>query len=1080
MPGDADFRSLEESSEADAAAERAGFEAEVARRRYLSKKRPDRTPFNPLPETYDDDEEVDLPPEAFFDRTTFEELTDEEQMRVRTHQGLIRLRRNEQKLQRLLQMEKPDRLDLLMLLNELELLQGKEREMHEKYIGPKVDFEQLDSDLNYVHSWSGMEYEDDPDIISSLNLPVEEKKARAEGENSEGEEGEKVGKAEQKRKEGSKGLPFVTLEAVWEAEHRRKLKEFSDRKRLATELDDRDAEFEREDPTRVRLLKLHEELMRDRAKSVSRPQYEEPLMKDEAEAAQLHSLRRQFPDGYEKKYRDDEVFDSVAEKDLAWEVDLLTSKVDSSLRLRRDTRDAKAKQKSAERRAELRKDPTVQGVIDDEKTLDLLNKKGPFSAEERQSLHDAHAKADAEAAVLKEYSSIWRIKQETIARWRTAIEEAGGKMDEEMVAEFMAEDDEGLEAELREFDEMSENSALEEEMLLDKAAVKIRRQKKWLAEMREAVGGDKVKELVKSRAIHLKTFGGLRAVLEKDTELINRQGMAATTKLRASLESLGTRLADIFGLTAEEVKRLQAGDETVEMPTGDALIQRREQRRLEREKEDGARFLRDTSLTQRHLAEANAAQARGDSLAARKLRLMNARLLEWERSSRDSKRQQSSKNKAQLQRAGRALSGDDRGQREYPIQQAKFGRVTAEELRVNRELIARGDGANPNFVDSDVSHEGVDLVPKPPAILFPASTFRVRAEGRSAAADTEAAAREADLPSGPGVFKAHNAAVLAYSRMTEEQKFALSEEREKENAAEFEEFDDYVLSRIPLKLHEKAVRQWKLLSEADRRKVIREGRENRDDLMGWMAMRTATISEEGQDVDPLSQYLIDEADPKIFGAIEGAFWHVGRWGLDERTPEQRAEGMKRRIATRFRPDMPDTQQLLDAIEADIFRDSELTEEEIDSRRDLTAEDKRIYKQSLRENQEQHSPPSRLVEVEVKGDMEERRGAAAQSLIEAERNPKGGAEGRSVSHSNGVLEEDEEVDVEEEDVEEARMESGMGRGRRSNRPSRFGVLDERQLDPDIAGRFNKTERNESDSEEEVDEEVTRTRMQRSRS
>ena len=1036
--------------------ERRAFEEEKAARRYKSRKRPDRTPFNPLPETYDDDEEVDLPPEVTMERGAYEELSDEDQLRIRTHQGLIRLRRNEQKLQRLLQMEKPDKLDLLMLLNEVEQLEGREWRMHEKYLGPKLGFEQMQDDLNYLHAWAGMEETDEPEIVGDSERVALMRERRAE------EEGDEVPKKAAKEATGLASR-LITSEAMWEAEHQRRLKDLADRKRRAADSGDPDDFFDDEDPARLRLQEAHAQLRAREAKENPPPLYSEPLMRDEAEKAELDAMRDEFPEGYQEDYEDDEFFQTPEEKDADMEVELLAAaEAEDSVGVivGGTPRTAEQKKADAAELEQLMKEPGAKALLGDEEVLRLLEKEGPLTAEEQQRVDAALQQDDEEFATLQEHTGVWRVKQEMVAELRAAVKAAGGTLDEAKVAEFMSEDDDSAEARVRDYDEVVREADIAGELFIERFQHAVRRQKKWLSELRAEVGEQKVKELVRTGAIQLKTFATANALLWDDVQKAHDQGLQLVEQLEAELEALDRQTAETLGISVEDVRKMQVDGSDVKLPTFEQVQARIAELRPAREMAAIQKFADDfDALTHRDLlAEADAAAAQGDDLAATKLRLMHARRLQAEREPVDPV---TSARREELQRAGQVLS-DGTGEAEVlqPIQRLKYGRLSAEEVQVNRQLIARGDGGDARFVDEEMEDQAAL---RPPAITLPASALRIREEGARVGDDEEEDRREAGARlTGQALVDAHNAAVTEYEGMTEEQKFQFGEERELLHKEDFEEFDDFILSQLPLKLHKRAVKRWKLLSEEDRRKVIRQGRENREALKGWMGARAVEETEQGQDVDELTQYFIHEQDPKIYGAIEGAFWHVGRWGLDERTAEQKEESARRRIVHRFRPDTPDTQQLLDRIEEELFAERNLTEEKIDHWEDMTDEDRQVYKRRLREAQGLPSTPGRRVEVKVTSGSQT---AAGQNVIEADQPPAGALISSAVTTVTATEESPEEESEREarlmgKDGEEGGEDDDKGRehdkvhaveeeeGRARDHVDRFDLLHEEEDDPDV--------------------------------
>ena len=1062
--GDARFPSSASASSDEAA--RAKFEAEMALRRYKRKKRPDRTPFNPLPETYDDDEEADLPHEVLMDRAEYEELTEEEQQRVRTHQGLLRLRRNEQKLVRLLQMQKPDRVDLLMLLNEVEQLQGMERKMHERYIGPKVGLEQLQDDLDLAFGWKGLEEDDFPEIVGDSQAVelTRERRSEEESESEEKMEEDEAEEEEQKKLAGGTSSALITTEAVWQAEYKLRTKQIAQNKRRALESGEPSDAIEQENPTRVRLLEAHKrwKQVEEKKRRQSEPELSEPLLADEEETQRLEELKEKFPDGYDENHQDDEFFEAEAAQDLEAEVDLMTSDTDVGTR---ETELASEEKAEADRLVEEgRKDPSVQALLGGADEMQRVLSKGKLSEEDVRRLQELEQKEEQELAVLEEHSTLWRAKQEVVAQWRAAMASAGHKLDDAEVSAFLNAVSDEEEEQLREFDDVSQEAEMDKELVIKRAQQQVRKQKKWLSELREVFGEETVKQLVRDGRIQLKTHAALGQVLRENVQADLAESLAEVSELQKEMESFDAEVAQLFGISVEDVQKLS------ESPTAEVAIPSLEERQrlhaeqmpaqAQKQAEEFSALL--SSLTQRDmLAEADAAEAEDDMVAARKLRLMHARRMEWEQSDEDDS-SRASMSRQDLQRLGDVLAEGNRegdvDASSYAIQRTQFGRVSAEEVKLNRELIARGDGNDERFVDEDV-HDPANRSSFVQAITLPPEQLRIRDESKvddAIPGRKQRAARSA-TEHVEALVAANNAAALEYSQMSVEKKMEISNADEKAHREDNDDFDDYVLSQLPLKLHKKAVRMWKRLSEADRNAAILQGRENRDRLRAWMGERLLTYSEDEHQPDVLTQYYIDEKDPKIYNAIEGAFWTVGRWGLDERTDEQREADVNRRIVPRFRPHVADTQQLLDQVEAELFgvRADELTEKDIDDDADLTEEDKRVYKERLRLAKRQQ--PNTQLEA---GDGEVEDAVMVDGVDGRDRLKAAGEEGVDVGEEGEAMVEAEkagdELLAEEGRVEEDTLRASDADDDRER--DQYDVFSEEEEDPDAEDERRKGRRN----------------------
>ena len=973
FPGDAVFSSPPATSSDEA--ERLRFEEERALRRYARKKRPDRSPFNPLPDTYDDDEEVDLPHEVMMDRAAYEELTDEEQ----------------------LQNPKPSEASFVFVAQRAEAAaapadgeagprrpadapqrvgarcRGRSVAMHEKYIGPKVGIEQLEADLDFAFSWKGLEDSDMPEIVGDDQAVAMMRERRAE-EEDETKTGEGEGGEEQKQISGAGPSGLITQEAMWEAEDKLRLKQIATRKKRALESGNSEDALEPENPARERLLEAHEQMLEEEEegeeeRAGKEPELHEPLLADEVVEQQLKEMRTNFPDGYEEDYQDDEFFEAEAAQDLDAEVELMTRNVDDDVDLLELSSEERAD--AAKDVEERRKDLTVQALLAPSDEVQRVLSKGKLSKSDLQLLREVQQKDEEELCVLREHSTLWRVKQEIVAEWRAAMEGAGQKLEEAEVAAFLeGSDDDGEEA-LREVDEVEQEAAFEGELYVERVRKQIRKQKKWLAELRETFGEAAVKEAIRDGDIQLKTHAALAEALREEALVAAAEGVADLSQLEAEMQSLDAEVAKMFGLSVEDVQKLTASpDADVTIPSLEERQRLYAERLPERMDKDAQRFNSFlSSVLNRDLsAEAAAAEAEGDEVAAKKLRFMHSRRMEYEQSEEEESR--SSVSREDLRRLGEVLAeGNEEGDpnaTSYAIQRVQFGRVMTEEALLNRQLIARGDGDNPRFVDEDVRDEA-NQVSFSPAIFIPPEQLRIREEGRGEeAASVGERGPQPDVAYAEKLIAANNAAYLEYQQLSEEKKLELSDADERLHREENDAFDDYILSQLPLKLHKKAVRDWNRLSETDRTKVILKGRENRDKLRAWMGERLLTYSEDEHQADPLTQYYIDEPDPKLYNAIEGAFWHVGRWGLDERTEEEKQEGLSRRIVPRFRPDVPETQTRLDEVEAELFGlgPDELTEEDINQDEDMTEEDKQVYKARLRRAKGQQAQGVRHVDLQT--------------------------------------------------------------------------------------------------------------------
>jgi len=891
---------------------KAQYEAEAAERQHARKKRPNRKPFNPLPATYQMDDEFDQPTEVQMDRAEWEEVDDDDQKLVRTYMGLQRLRRNEQKLTRILQMSKPSKVDLLLLLNEVDALEGKDRRFMERYVGAKLGWEELDEDLDAVFDWNMREESELPDFVGDSERVDKARELRDEQEASGGD-GEQPAKVEvDKPKVNAAGINVLeefenqtVLERLEAAEHQRRVAANRDEDVLT-----------REEESDQRLFDKWSK-MKDRQDAETPLEPVQPrgaMLRDERHSSDVERLIALNPALYEIDHEDDEYQEPEDQMQEDMELDLI---MDAHTRQRDEVQKAdkrteaqlsKERKEAADKLRELAKDETVQAVFGKD-GLELLLK-DKLTADDAERMR-AHVAADEkELNTLQSLSSVWRIKQEMVAEWRQLVKETGGKLDERAVHEFMEEDDESMEGVMRAEDDVLEELDEAEQREYNRAIQAVRKQKRWLADQIARVGEERVKQAVKDGVLRLQTHAALQAAMsDLLTEKVERGQDEAEQLDRAmdsELEGLDAQLGSIFGVRPDDVKKLRDGqqvDDSKLFLSAEELTKRREEARpaeykqMQEQVEESFRAWFERDL----LAEADAAEHAGDAVAAKKLRLMHAR-----RESQTDARQ-SSHSGGQLREKGKILQAED-GVR--TIQHVLFGRISVEEAEVNRQLVARGDAHNPRFIDT--VHEDDQ-----PESLIPA--LRAQAALAEAAGGDEAERKDP------------NQLAAEWHAMSEEKRAAISDAVEKEDRDANEEFDNFILSQVPLQLHRKAVREWHNLSDTDKRQLMERGRQNRDELRHWMWDRMSQYSEQGETIDPLSQYWIEEADPKLHGAVEGAFWHVGRWGLDERTDEEKRATDSKRIVRRHAPLTPDTQTLLDEAEMKLFPPEQPAEGEDDTR-----------------------------------------------------------------------------------------------------------------------------------------------------
>ena len=889
---------------------KAQYEEEAAVRQRSRKKRPNRKPFNPLPATYQMDDEFDIPTEVEMDRAEWEEVDDDEQKLMRTYLGFQRLRRNEQKLTRLLQMAKPSKRDMLLLLNEVDALEGKDRRFMERYVGPKLNWEELEDDMDAVYDWIEREESDLPEFVGDSENVEKTRELREEQEgDGEGEQKVVVDK-------GTINAAGVNVMEEFDNQLTRQRLEAAELQRR--QLINRDTEIlSREEEREVLLAEKWSEL-KDREEAEEGVEPIEPraaMLRDERHDSDVEKMIFLNPTMYELEHEDDEYHDADDNPlETEMEIDLV---MDAQSRQRQemekadkrtDAQLANERKEAEQQLRELAKDEAVQAFIGKEGVELLMKDK--LTADDERRLQAALDADEKELDTLQSLSSVWRMKQELVAEWRALLKACGEKLDERAVHEFMQEDEDSIEGVWRAEDDTLEELDEIEQRELDRAAQAVRKQKRWLADQIKVVGEERVKQAVKSGMLRLKTHTAVQeAMSQLLTEKLEKgqdEAQQLEEVMENELEGLDEQLAGMFGMRPEDVKKLRDGqkvDESKLFLSAEELALREKEARpavykqIGEEIEDSIRSWIERDL----LAEADVAKHSGDAVAAKKLRLMHARRLEYE-NQKDTR--QSSVSSDQLREKGKILEGE----RSVPsIQHALYGRISVEEAEVNRQLIARGDAHNPRFIDE------VDEEAK-------LSSFSPAEE------EVEAIASD-------GVEQRKDPAQLAleWSAMSDEQRTTISDAVEKENRDANEEFDHFVLSQVPIRMQYKALRGWNNLSEADQKRVTEQGRANREELRHWMWERATQYSEEGEAIDPLSQYWIDEPDPKLHGAIEGAFWHVGRWGLDERTDAEKRASDGKRIVRRHAPVTPDTQTLLDEAERKLFPPEPKEDEEDDTR-----------------------------------------------------------------------------------------------------------------------------------------------------
>ena len=896
---------------------KAQYEAEAADRQRSRKKRPNRKPFNPLPATYQMDDNSDIPTEVQMDRAEWDEVAEEDQALVCSYMGLQRLRRNEQKLTRILQMSKPSRTDLLLLLNEVDALEGKDRRFMERYVGSKLGWEELEEQLEIVYDWNMREESEFPEFIGDSDRVDKARELRVE---QQGDGGSEQPTRLDKPKVNAAGMNV--MEEIQIQNEMKRLEVAEHRRRVAA--NNGEPVMTREDQNNQQLYEQWER-MKDRQEAEDPMEPVEPrgaLLRDEQHDHDIDNLTALNPALYEIDYEDDEYQEPVDQFEDNLEIDLMMD-ADNRLRdakakadKRTDAQLAKERKERADQIRELAKDETVQAVFGKD-GLELLLK-DKLTAEDEQRMRAAVAADEKELDTMRSLTSLWRVKQEMVAEWRALVKQTGGKWDERTVHEFMEDDDDPFENSCRfEDDTLAELDEIEQREY-KRAIQAVRKQKRWLADQIKRVGEERVQQAVKDGILRLKTHAALHAAMADmlEEKIVRGQDEAKQLDdaLDSELEGLDTQLGNMFGVRTEDVKKLRDGqqvDESKLFLSKEERAKRDEEarpalyRQIEEDFNNGMKLWLSRDL----LGEAEAAEKEGDTVAAKKLRLMHARRAEYD--SKKGKRQ-SSLTGDKLREKGKMLQGEG-GVR--TVQHALYGRVSVEETEVNRKLIARGDAHNPRFmdeVDEDDEFDSRSLA------------LKARAAVAAAAGGDDAERKDPDQ------------LAAEWQAMSEEQRAAISDAVEKEDRDANAQFDTFVLSQVPLKLHYKAVREWHKLSDVDKRRLIEQGRENRQELRYWMWERMQSYGEQGEAIDPLSQYWIDESDPKLHGAVEGAFWHVGRWELDERTDEEKRASNSKRIVRRHAPVTPDTQTLLDEAEMKLFPVEEPGEEdeEIDLTRDV--------------------------------------------------------------------------------------------------------------------------------------------------
>ena len=939
------------------------------------KKRPNREPFNPLPKFYEDDDDFDKPSEAAMDQAVWEEVDDEDQKLVRAYMGLQRLRRNEQKLDRILQMAKPSKRDLLLLLTEVDALEGKDRRFMEKYVGPALDWEQVEEDLEKVYDWNQRDEEELPEFIGDSETVRALRKfrglttetgaeefdeedddfvsadSRGDEDNTEDREREEAGErenedaseaqrsaAEDEAEPGDfadKGVvapPKINAAGVYtmeEFEGAEALERHEDGilKRLAARSED-DEILTEEARSEVQLFekwdRLNQRKLAAEAKEPVEPRAS--LIADERHISDVNKLMALNPAAYEIDEDDDEFHEPSGEETRQMEVDLI---VESDTKHREKLRVARERSEAAKtNEVKSAEDKELEALADDEDVQAVLGKDGlslllkkELTAEDAQRMRASLAEDEKRLDALQSLSSVWRMKQEVVAEWRAVLAASGDKLDERVVHEFMAEDDDSVESAWREDDDVVQQLDAIEQREFNRAIQAVRKQKRWIADQVQRVGADKVKQAVRDGLLRLKTHTALQAemldVLQDRLERGQSEAEELELVMEAEMNNMDGMLSDAFGVRAEDVASLRAGrkvDESKVFLSAEEIKKRKAEARpavtkhLEKLMSSNIRSWIERDL----LAEADGAQAIGDEVAAKKLRLMHSRRLQW---SDPSGSAQSSLSARQLRDKGKILANERESAQS--VQQALYGRMTTEEAEVNRQLVARGDGQNPRFMDEPIRDES-RLSSVNPSLL-------PRQVRTALGMVDDVSGRERRDP---------NQLAVEWEAKSDEEKATISDAVEAEDEAENDEFDHLFLSQVPLKLHYKAVQEWHKLSEADKRSMIEKGRANRDELRHWIWDKVSQYAEEGEAMDPLSQYWIDEPDGKMFGAVEGAFWHVGRWGLDERTDEQRKDSAAKRIVRRHAPAIADTQTLLDEAETALFGLEEEGEEDDDDTRDV--------------------------------------------------------------------------------------------------------------------------------------------------
>ena len=1009
--------------------DRAAFEAERRQRRFSLRKRPQNFPFNPLPYSYGFDEEADAPPESLMDRALFEQLEDHEQLRVRRHQGLIRLRRNEQKLQRILQMQRPDKMDLLMLLNEVEAAGGQDRPLFERYVGPRLPIEQLEDDVDAAFTFAPFDRDDVGEVVGDsrdYDIMTQAREEEREALRLEQEE---------KEKQAARSVAEIVPS-------RRK------------------SPFPAQDPRDRKLKEEFAALQQRTREEASRVTHREPLMAEDAEAEYVEELKTRFPDGWDERDDQDELLPPEDDKEAEMEAELMLDQqlqAAGSQQPWTEAEWAELRVQAEKAVAAAKDEPTLQALMGGAEGMRLAEdmSAGREDGDYRARLIASITADQRELAVLTEHSGVWRVKQEMVASLRAALKDAGRELDESLVDSLMQEDEDGVESVLRADDEAELNTAAETEVVQRKLEKEVRRQRRWLTGLRQEMGDDAVKQLIASGGIELKTFGSLRSALwhQAQGELMSRIGQLAEMRsfLELQLRDLDTDVGVLLGISTADARSLIEGGVqaySVKLPSEE------DRQRLEREAQTKqlAAMQRnwgdilDSVLTRNLEREAKMAEAEGDRLAARKLRLMHSRRMQYEASG-GSGEEGSSAGRDRLRGMGRILErgGEaEEGSGSYAIQRLQFGQLSGEEAAVNRQLIARGDGDNARFVDEDVHAEGAKFDTVTESLLDAPdeeddSKDQQRLSG--GAGDDKDAGTENEGPPKParrparrpaaadagGLAEAHvqqsNAAQAEWSALTVEQRVQRSGAEEEASREYWEEFDDMVLSEVPLALHKKAVREFNKLSPADQAACVAQGRENRLQLRDWMLERLLQQDGEGVQIDPLSQYLIDEADPKLYNVIEGAFWHVGRWGLDERTEEQRRAGEGRQIVQRHAPRTPDTQTLLDETEQDLFGigpDDDI--EETLSEEDLSEEEKNVWRSRVR------------AERQAKGQLKPEELSKPIAVAETKQ-----AELQSTARQQDEGQVSKGAAGEEEDEERA--------AQRFDRRDYFDLYDEDEVDPD---------------------------------